>query len=425
MRSKIINIMPFPPAYELFWNEPRPEISWNTPNGTWVGVWGKDWSELIGKEVLKSTNEFEYEVWQPDLRADRIYTHTFTNGLVRKLFPAELKKRIYGFKKNEYVVSRSLYSNLITENIGNKVMLHLNGINPGISRNVLSLTLNCPIVLQFFGKIILPLDNLIKFKKNVLSKVSDVFEHIVIRKLLNEVAFVAYCNGEDRVSLERYVNARTIVLPVGIDFDFWRRKSEKNSARKRLGLRNTSFILLSSSRLNSLKQIDRMIDVLRHFSNDFDFQYIVTGHGNHEYEEYLARLGESLIKKGKLKFVGFLPEDKLVDYYSAADLFVTTSLLEGGPISAVKAIAMEMPIFSTMTGMVAEFLSKYKAGVLVPATNYEVWEQSLKNILTGSKIETIDREWAESFFHWPNVARKYVQMYEELSANSSNNKEWN
>ena len=58
-KTKIINIMSDPPPYDLYAGEPRPEINWNTTNGSWVGIWGYDWGDQIGNAVLRETNEFE------------------------------------------------------------------------------------------------------------------------------------------------------------------------------------------------------------------------------------------------------------------------------------------------------------------------------------------------------------------------------
>ena len=72
--------MSTPPAYEIYKGEQRPEINWETNDNSWVGIWGYDWGDLLGNAILSQTNEFEFEVWQNDLRADRIYEYTFDVG---------------------------------------------------------------------------------------------------------------------------------------------------------------------------------------------------------------------------------------------------------------------------------------------------------------------------------------------------------
>jgi hypothetical protein len=87
MKLKVINIVNHPPAYEGHRDRPRPKINWDTPNGSWVGIWGYEWHDIIGNNTLSVADDIEYEVWQPDQRADRIYQHTFETGLVHKIIP--------------------------------------------------------------------------------------------------------------------------------------------------------------------------------------------------------------------------------------------------------------------------------------------------------------------------------------------------
>ena len=121
---KIISILPHPPAYDLYKNEPRPRINWDTPAGDWVGIWGYDWADQIGNEILKRTDKFKYEVWQPDLRADKIYSHTFESGLKHKLFPAEKKIVFNGYK---------FISEIYSKNISGSITIIFDCIKPILS----------------------------------------------------------------------------------------------------------------------------------------------------------------------------------------------------------------------------------------------------------------------------------------------------
>ena len=63
--------MPQGPAYDFSPNK-KPEVYWEKPDGSFVGFWPREWPDLLGEAVLKATNRYELEVWQPDYRADRI-----------------------------------------------------------------------------------------------------------------------------------------------------------------------------------------------------------------------------------------------------------------------------------------------------------------------------------------------------------------
>ena len=172
-------------------------------------------------------------------------------------------------------------------------------------------------------------------------------------------------------------------------------------------------MLLSSSRLNSLKQVDRTINVLRNLM-DYEFVYVVTGHGTENYERYLRSVGEPLLRSGHLKFLGHVPQESLRNIYNAADFFIMSSYSEAGPTSSLKALAMEVPVFTTDTGQMAEILSKHDAGVIVPRRDYKIWERELREILSGKKVKLLGREIVRKIHHWPYVAKQYIELYNRL-----------
>ena len=115
--------MSHPPAYDSYIGYPKPEINWDTTNGSWVGIGGGkyDWGDQIGNDVLHENDEFEFEVWQPDLRADKVYQHKFDNGLIHKLFPA--------YNNNAHIknvtVSDKIIEAIEVEISNNQIILHV------------------------------------------------------------------------------------------------------------------------------------------------------------------------------------------------------------------------------------------------------------------------------------------------------------
>src|SRR5271157_4316321 len=87
MKPLIINIMPHGPAYHFSPNE-KPDIFWEKSDGSWLGFWPREWPNLLGNAVLNITDRYDWEVWQPDYRADKIYSTTLNTGVRHLLFPA-------------------------------------------------------------------------------------------------------------------------------------------------------------------------------------------------------------------------------------------------------------------------------------------------------------------------------------------------
>ena len=90
--------MDHPPAYEAYANQPRPQYNWNTPNNSWVGIWGYDFADLIGKALVDKSKDIHYEVWQFDTNADKVYSAELAERLVHRNFPTSQKINFSGLK---------------------------------------------------------------------------------------------------------------------------------------------------------------------------------------------------------------------------------------------------------------------------------------------------------------------------------------
>ncbi|MFX0132348.1 MAG: glycosyltransferase family 4 protein [Candidatus Hodarchaeota archaeon] len=414
MKPKIINIIPHPPPYDLYHKDPRPPINWDTPDGSWVGIWGYDWADLLGNELLKSSDEFKYEVWQPDLRADKTYSYTFESGLVHKLFPARKKSILTGLK-----IKREIYSDFIINGIGNldelnnNILLHLSAQPDYMYKLIQHKFYNrLPIVYQFLGDA----SSLFEYKtsKNILIRFH--------RKLIlenNENFFskcrnVFYCVKNNDSILRNYIKANFYYRIMGVDFNFWKRDTNKSTIREFLKIPEDKFILFSSSRLNNLKQIDKLIKALSQINNNF-FIFYISGHGEKDYENYLKKLIIELKLYDKVIFLGYVTDDILKSYYLASDVFISTSLKEGGPMSVMKALALEVPVIVTDTG-ISYLLKERNAGIILPS-EYCEWATIIESVINGRLIKTIPREEVKQMFSWDVVAINYLNSYRKIYKN--------
>ena len=408
-KTKVINILHHPPAYESYRNSPRPEINWDTPNGSWIGIWRYDWPDVIGNEVLKITDEFEYEVWQPDLRADRIYNHRFKNGLVHKLFPAKTARRIYGIKIVSDILSDDLMKGILEESNKRQIILHINNLVNYLNYLIIKNN-NMPFLAEFHSKSTIPAIEKKKIRKNILA---NLYYRSIDSVLKNKKNYFAYNNSHNHKELFKYNPIGVDRIFMGVNFNEWTPMA-KTDARKFYGINNETKVLSMASRFNSLKQIDRIINTVKKLNQRYNFKLLIAGHGEEEYEKYLKDISSRLIEQGKLEFTGYLTGDKMLKLYQASDLFISASTSEGGPVSVMKAIACETPVMCTRVGGVDDILAEHNSGVLVDPFDCKQWEKEIVDILEGKEIKTLDREIASKYFHWPNIAKKFVKIYEKL-----------
>ncbi len=98
-----------------------------------------------------------------------------------------------------------------------------------------------------------------------------------------------------------------------------------------------------------------------------DVSFVVAGDG--PLKNRLQGLIDSLGLNGRFCLLGFCDYVEVVA--AALDLYVCSSLWEGGPTSVLDAMALGVPVVSTTVGVVAEVISHRHSGWLVEPKNVE------------------------------------------------------
>ena len=130
------------------------------------------------------------------------------------------------------------------------------------------------------------------------------------------------------------------------------------------------------------------------------------------------QLAEDLGIKDSVNFLGFLPDDDLPEFYSSSSIFVLPSLnrLEGFGIVALEALSYATPVITTHLAGSSEFITKNKAGLIVPpgdpvalaeaiVTLLEDFEEAGLMGLRGAAAVNHD-------FSWDGIALQMIGVYQ-------------
>jgi len=155
-------------------------------------------------------------------------------------------------------------------------------------------------------------------------------------------------------------------IPGGVDTGLFVPAEDRDLVRGMLGLNQDLFVLLCVRNLRPRMGIENllkgMVEVLKVSSN---ICLVIGGRGPMEKE--LKRLSRRLGLGSAVYFTGFIPEEKLVQYYQVADYFVLpTRALEGFGLVTLEAMACGTPVLGTPVGATPEILEKFGQGFLFP-----------------------------------------------------------
>lgn len=153
------------------------------------------------------------------------------------------------------------------------------------------------------------------------------------------------------------------LIPLGVDPSLYR-QMDITLARAALDLSPDVPILITARRLEGRMGLPSLIRAAALVRQRFpDLRLLIAGRG------YLRPTLESLIAELGLgdvvDLLGFVPEEKLPIYLSAADLFVLpTESLEGFGLATIEAMAVGLPVVGTPIGATPELLERVDPSLL-------------------------------------------------------------
>jgi glycosyltransferase involved in cell wall biosynthesis len=175
---------------------------------------------------------------------------------------------------------------------------------------------------------------------------------------------------------------------------------DRLACREQLGLGRDEFVVLFAGRLLEIKGINTLLEAAR--ETDKDVRFVFVGEGP------MAGPIESAARmNGKVVFWGKLTEDKLIEAYNAADLFVSPVLYDEGFATVyLEALACGTPVVSSMRGCLPDFLSPAVADLMEkpdPDSLLKLIERHLENGAALRERRKICRRYAEEKFSESNA----------------------
>jgi D-inositol-3-phosphate glycosyltransferase len=233
-------------------------------------------------------------------------------------------------------------------------------------------------------------------------------------------------NPVERSHLVRALGAdpeRVRVIPCGVDLELFR-PGDAHQARSRLGL-DAERVLLFVGRLTPIKGLATLLRALAAAKANglgrADVRLVVVGGDKEErWDAERARLRRMATDLGVAAWVDFRgpqPQDRLPDYYVAADLCLMPSLYESFGMVALEAMACGVPVVGSRVGGLAVTVQDEVTGLLVPEGDALALSGAIAHLLEDEgcrrRLGAQAAEWARGF-GWPCIARAVTDLYGEV-----------
>jgi glycosyltransferase involved in cell wall biosynthesis len=134
------------------------------------------------------------------------------------------------------------------------------------------------------------------------------------------------------------------------------------------------------------------------------------------------RLSSQLGLDGRVRFVGRVSEEDLLDWYRAADLFVLpTVAYEGFGMVTVEALASGTPVVGTPAGATSELLEPLDPRLVAGGSDPESLASAIGDALVFSNddLQARCRGYALARFGWDGVMRMWEEELADVVLNGS------
>lgn len=219
---------------------------------------------------------------------------------------------------------------------------------------------------------------------------------------------------------------RIRMIPPGYDDNrfFPVGESSRQAVRTQLGF--TGKTVFAVSRLANNKGLDLLIDSFALLAERMDDAQLVLAIGHEDRSETEEEIYQDLLSlidrlnlKDKVKFIGFIPDEELPDYYRAADLFALSSRYEPFGMTAIEAMASGTPCVVTIHGGLCRVL---EYGIHAQFADTFDREDLGISMYQALKYKSLHRRMAEkgaqrarARFTWTGIAQKLLNDVENLT----------
>lgn len=193
----------------------------------------------------------------------------------------------------------------------------------------------------------------------VKARVKKYLRRCIELRSLSRAQRVLFLSEFSRMQLQRakLKSGRMRLIPGGCDVERFYPLGTRNDARTRLGLTEDGPLLFSLRRLVPRMGLGRLIEAMANIRREIPGCRLIIG-GRGPEADNLRKKIDHLGLQNQVTLAGFIPDEKLADYYRAADLFVLpTTAWEGFGLVTVDALSSGTPVLGTPAGATPELLT--------------------------------------------------------------------
>ena len=337
------------------------------------------------KEILKDEFDFYFAMPSINFKSDEFDLKKYLKIAERKILLKDIINLVIFSKKNSIDI------------------IHAHGKGAGLIGRLIKIFLNKPLIYSFHGIHTTCLNKLKKYLYIIYENFTGWLD--------NEKVFVSLSEKLQAINLKIFIGKNnTIINNSTKKMKKIKIEGEKNNLK--IGIKNKKRNIISICRFVDQKNIFEIFEIAKNLKI---YNFIILGDG------YLFDNAKIYIKSNKIENVYLFGNKKDVfRYLYESDLFLSTSLYEGHPISILEAMSIGLPIVaSKVTGNVDTIRQDYsgffyRLGDIRDAIN--CIERIMKNNVLKLEISNNSFLSHGELFNVNKMKNEYISLYKKIGS---------
>ncbi len=229
---------------------------------------------------------------------------------------------------------------------------------------------------------------------------------------------IAVSNDNSRLIKECFPSSSPVVISAGYDpKKFNVQEFDKKELLEKYGINyKNQKIILYAGRLSYLKGVDILLNAAKIYEQQKNIITIIAGNG--ALLKDLKKQAKELDLKN-VYFVGHKSQKALKKLYNVSDVFAIPSRQEAFGLVGVEALACGLPVVSTSTGGMKDFVNE-NVGILLKSEDPTELADALLYVINNKKKYNKEElsNYIKKLYDQEKVLNRLIKLYEEAKQNS-------
>jgi glycosyltransferase involved in cell wall biosynthesis len=283
------------------------------------------------------------------------------------------------------------------------IQSHLLGAN--VYCSLAGLLTGTPVVATFHGSVDIGENERFKWLKSG-----------AINAGAGQIVAVSKSLSDDIINRTSLRKDKVVIIYNGINTAAFRH-TRSSALRRKYGWSDDVIVVGSLGNIRPAKGYDILLQAAALLEQGSrSFRFVIAGQGKGKLYDDLLALRKELGLEDRVQFLGFL--DDAAEFLSSLDLFLSSSISEGLPLSAIQAMAAGLPLVATRCGGYEELVSHGEDGWLVEVSNPRAIAEALELVSTDAGLQAKLSEnavkRATGTFDISVMLNAYKQLYAQL-----------